>query len=166
MLAQWLACRTANGEVEGSNPGQGRNLHPVASSAMLSAPTVHRRWEDETLRERTGHPPTYAKAKRMKSLTLHTHSCHTASLKDCSSFSSDSDTQYMSIVIKFSLTEVEQLNGLFFGGTTDSDRARVFASVTLLDGCYVQLSCVVRSPLYVNTRKRQQRYSVILFKHS
>src|SRR6218665_2974700 len=29
--------------------------------------------DDETVRERTGHPPLYAGAKKMKSLTLHTH---------------------------------------------------------------------------------------------
>ena len=33
-------------------------------------------WEDQTVRERTGHPPSYAEAKKMKSLTLHTHCCH------------------------------------------------------------------------------------------
>ena len=31
--------------------------------------------EDETVRERTGHPPSYAEAKKMKLLTLHTHGC-------------------------------------------------------------------------------------------
>src|SRR6218665_177934 len=32
---------------------------------------VHCRWEDETARENTGHPPSYAKVKKMKSLTFH-----------------------------------------------------------------------------------------------
>ena len=30
-------------------------------------------WENETVRERTGQPPSYTEAKKMKSLTLHTH---------------------------------------------------------------------------------------------
>jgi len=30
---------------------------------------------DEMARERTGHLPLYAEAKKMKSLTLHTHGC-------------------------------------------------------------------------------------------
>ena len=34
-------------------------------------------------RERVGHPPSYAKAKKMKSLTLHTHDCFRSSLRDC-----------------------------------------------------------------------------------
>src|SRR6218665_2539398 len=37
------------------------------------------------VRERTGHPPSYAETKKMKSLTLHTHDCHRASLRDYSS---------------------------------------------------------------------------------
>ena len=45
----------------------------------MSTLTVHCRWEDETARERTGHPPSYAEAKKMKSLTLHTHGCLRAS---------------------------------------------------------------------------------------
>jgi len=35
--------------------------------------TVHCQWEDETVKERTGHLPSYTEAKKMKSLTLHTH---------------------------------------------------------------------------------------------
>jgi len=34
---------------------------------------VHWRWEEERVREWTGH--TYARAKKMKSLTLHTQGC-------------------------------------------------------------------------------------------
>ena len=45
-------------------------LHP-ANRAMMSTPTVRCRWEDETAKEMTGHPPS----KKMKSLTLHTHGC-------------------------------------------------------------------------------------------
>ena len=71
-LVQWssgLACWTANSEVWGSNPGQGRNLvrdfwlhlRPLAHLAMISTLTAHCRWEDETVRERTGHPPSYSK---------------------------------------------------------------------------------------------------------
>ena len=35
--------------------------------------TVHCQWEDETVRKRTGYPPSYAEAKKMKSLTLNAH---------------------------------------------------------------------------------------------
>ena len=42
--------------------------------------TAHCQWEDETVRERTGHSPSYAEAKKMKSLTLHTHGCLSTSL--------------------------------------------------------------------------------------
>src|SRR6218665_915042 len=52
---------------------------------MMSTLTAHCQWEDETVRERTGHPPSYAEAKKVKSLTLHTHGCPRASLRDRSS---------------------------------------------------------------------------------
>src|SRR6218665_2403035 len=39
----------------------------------MSALTVHFQWEVETVRKRTGHPPSYAEVKKMKSLTLHIH---------------------------------------------------------------------------------------------
>jgi len=44
---------------------------PLANSAMMSTLTTHNRWEDEMVRERTGHPPSYSEAKKMKLLTLH-----------------------------------------------------------------------------------------------
>ena len=40
------------------------------------------------MRKGTGHPPSYTEYKKMKSLTLHTHGCPRASLRDCSNFSS------------------------------------------------------------------------------
>ena len=46
---------------------------PLANSAMMSTRTVHCQWEGETVRERTGHPPSYGEAKKMKSLELNTH---------------------------------------------------------------------------------------------
>jgi len=54
---------------------------------MMSRPTLtaHCQWADENVMERTGHPPSYAEAKNMKSLTLYTHGCPRASLRDCSS---------------------------------------------------------------------------------
>jgi len=55
---------------------------PLANSAMMSTLTAHCQWEDETVRESTGHPPSYAEAKKMKSLTLHTHGCPRDSLRD------------------------------------------------------------------------------------
>src|SRR6218665_1662434 len=54
----------------------------------MSTLTVHCQWEDEMAKERTGHLPSYAEAKKMKSLTLHTHSCFRVRLMDCSSSSS------------------------------------------------------------------------------
>jgi len=32
-------------------------------------------WEDETAREKTDHPASYAEAKKMQSGTVHTHDC-------------------------------------------------------------------------------------------
>ena len=39
-------------------------------------------WENEMVRERTGRMPSYAVAKKMKSLILHTHGCLRASVRD------------------------------------------------------------------------------------
>jgi len=52
---------------------------------MMSTLIAHCQWKDETVKERTGHPPSYAVTKKMKSLTLHTHSFLIASLTDCCS---------------------------------------------------------------------------------
>ena len=60
---------------------------PLANSAMMSTLTGHCQWEDKTMRERTGHPPSYAVAKKTKSLTLHTHVCLRPRLRDWSSSS-------------------------------------------------------------------------------
>ena len=57
----------------------------IANSALLRTLTVHCHWEDEVLRERTGRLPSFAEAKKMKLLTLHTYGCLRASLKDTSS---------------------------------------------------------------------------------
>ena len=61
------------------------HLRPLANSAIMSALIVHCQWEGETV---TSHPPSYTETKKMKTLTLHTHSCQRARLKDCSSSSS------------------------------------------------------------------------------
>jgi len=42
---------------------------------MMSTLTAHCQWEDETVKERTGHLPSHAAAEKMKSLTFHTHGC-------------------------------------------------------------------------------------------
>jgi len=42
---------------------------------MMSTLTTHCRQEDEKARERNGHPFLFADARKMKSLTLHTHGC-------------------------------------------------------------------------------------------
>ena len=54
-----------------------------ADLAMMRTLITHRQRGDETARERTGHPPSYAEAKKMKSLSLHTHGYFMASLRDC-----------------------------------------------------------------------------------
>src|SRR6218665_333199 len=60
------------------------HLCPLANSAMMNTWTTHCHWEDEMVKETTGHPPSYAEAKKIKSLTLHTHGFPKASLRDCS----------------------------------------------------------------------------------
>ena len=55
-------------------------IAPLANFAMMI--TLPCQWEDVMVRERTGHLPSYSKAKKMKSLTLHTHGCRKASLRD------------------------------------------------------------------------------------
>ena len=64
------------------------HLHPIANSAM----TAHCQWEDETTREGTSHPPSYAEATKKKWLTLHADDCPRASLRDGSSSSSTSSS--------------------------------------------------------------------------
>ena len=54
------------------------HLRPLANSAIMSALTVHCRWQDETVSERIGQLPSYAEGKKMKSLTLHTYGCFRA----------------------------------------------------------------------------------------
>lgn len=71
----------------GFNSHYGRNLvrdfsvcH-LANGTIMSTSTIPCQWKDETARERNGQPPSYAKAKKMKLLTLHTHGCPRASLR-------------------------------------------------------------------------------------
>src|SRR6218665_2309519 len=47
----------------------------LINSDMMSKLTICCQWENETVRERTGHPPSYAEAKNMMSLTICTHGC-------------------------------------------------------------------------------------------
>ena len=61
-------------------------LEPLANSSMMSTPSAHYRWED-TEKERTGRPTSYAQAKKIKSLTLQIHGCLKASLWEFSSSS-------------------------------------------------------------------------------
>lgn len=61
----------------------------LSNSALMSTctPAVHSRWESETARTRTGHPPLYAEAKLNEVAYI---SCswlpHVLLLRDCSSF--------------------------------------------------------------------------------
>src|SRR6218665_751337 len=52
------------------------HVHPIANSAMMSTLAVYCQYEDETVRERTGHQPSCAGAKKMKLLKLHTPGYH------------------------------------------------------------------------------------------
>jgi len=85
-----VACWAANQEFK-SPPGQKfvlwslLHLHPMAKSVMMSTLTVHYWREDETVREKNGQPPSYAEAKKMKSLTLNAHGCLRANLRDYTS---------------------------------------------------------------------------------
>ena len=66
-----------------SNPHKAEIFREFCSTcvnlAVMSTLTVHRlytgRWKGERVRERFGHPPLFAEAKKMKSLTIHTHGC-------------------------------------------------------------------------------------------
>ena len=82
-----LDCRSRGSGLK-SRPRQkfgSRFLLHLAISGTMSTLTVHCQWEDEAAREKIGHPPSYAQAKKMKSLTLNTHGCSRVRLKDCPS---------------------------------------------------------------------------------
>jgi len=49
---------------------------PVANLTIISTLTVHCRGKDDMMRERTHSLASYAEAEKIKSLTLHTHGCH------------------------------------------------------------------------------------------
>src|SRR6218665_656619 len=66
-------CWTASHEARGSNPSQGRNFcSTFTNSVMMSTLTTHCQWEDEMVRERTGHSLAYAVGKKMTLQTLRT----------------------------------------------------------------------------------------------
>ena len=48
------------------------SLAPPSQLSYDEYTDLHCQWEDETVRDRTGQLLSYAKAKKMKSLTLHT----------------------------------------------------------------------------------------------
>src|SRR6218665_2193034 len=83
VVVQRLACWTANHEVQGSNPGQDRNLYRDFSSNCAPSQLSYDEYNNRALsmRVRTGHLPSYAEAKKIKSLTLHTHGCPRAILR-------------------------------------------------------------------------------------
>ena len=43
-----------------------KSILGVQIQARVETWTVHCKWEDETVKEKTGHPPSYAVAKKMK----------------------------------------------------------------------------------------------------
>jgi len=54
------------------------HLCPLANTAMMSTLIIYCQWEDDMVRDRTGHPPPYTEAKKIKLLTFHTSGCHSA----------------------------------------------------------------------------------------
>src|SRR6218665_3791258 len=60
------------------------HLRSLKKSAMMSTLTIHCQLQDEMVRERAGHLPSYAESKKMKSLTLHTEGRLWCSLRGCS----------------------------------------------------------------------------------
>jgi|SRR6218665_1156851 len=81
---------TAYQEVHGSNPGLGRNSEIWFEISAVPAPPGQLCYDEYTvsgkmrwLWERIGNPFTYAEAKKMKSLMLHSHGCPRASLRVC-----------------------------------------------------------------------------------
>src|SRR6218665_2213060 len=49
----------------------------------MSKGTAHCQWKDEMVRERTGHSPSNAVAKKIKWPTLHTHGCLRVNARLC-----------------------------------------------------------------------------------
>ena len=92
LLVSVLDCKSW-GLVFKSQPGQTfeprflLHLCPLTNSVMMTL-IVHCQWEDEMVKEGTGHPPSYDEAKKRMLLTLHTHGCPRASLWLASSSSS------------------------------------------------------------------------------
>ena len=55
LMVSMLDCQSRG---RGSNLSPGLEISaPLANSAIMSRLTVHCHWEDEMVRERTGHPP-------------------------------------------------------------------------------------------------------------
>ena len=69
----------------------------LANSTVMSTLTVHSEREDKMARDRTSHPPTYAEAKKMKSLAH--HHTHESRLPQC---------QLKGLTFLFSSSEVVQ----------------------------------------------------------
>src|SRR6218665_991019 len=55
-------------------------LYKFIDTIQYNTLTAHCQLEDETVMEKTGHPSSYAEAKKIKLLTLHTHGSPRASL--------------------------------------------------------------------------------------
>ena len=53
------------------------HLCPLTNAAIMSTPTVHHQWGESTRSS-----PSYAEAKKMKSLAFHTNGCLRANLRD------------------------------------------------------------------------------------
>src|SRR6218665_3716164 len=86
MTVQWLMCWTASKSFGVQTPARAEIWFEI--SALPVPPSQLSYDENETVRERTGHPLSCAEAKKMKSLTFHIHGCPRVSLRDCSSSSS------------------------------------------------------------------------------
>ena len=76
MTVQWLMCWTASKSFGVQTPARAEIWFEI--SALPVPPSQLSYDEDETVRERTGHPLSCAEAKKLKSLTFHIHGCHRA----------------------------------------------------------------------------------------
>ena len=70
-------------------PARAEIWFEISAPPVLSTQLNYDEYTDHTLsvgrldgEGKTGHLLSYAEAKKMKSLTLHTHGCHRASLSD------------------------------------------------------------------------------------
>ena len=115
------------------------HLHPKANSAMMSTLTAPCQWEDDAV---TDHSPPYVVAKKLKSLTLHTHGCHVkpcdhVKLKHCL------ETFYSADLIDVTQPLCDVVKGLWTGDVVYQDDTHCSAIVRCRDGMKSLLSSCI-----------------------